>query len=142
MDTTTEFKNYRDIECHYGSKGWSQFAITDLLICFVGSKSGLLAEFAEYMEVEQHHKEERDRKLDNCELDWQLYKSTDGSTKANEALCVALRQAFVVSGATPSSVRKAMDSIMNKYREFGATDSEPYGVLEMAIKRRFRVGDR
>ena len=133
-------KSYRDIERHYEMKGWQTYIIKDALASFASKDPDFLARFAEFMENEQKIRDEHKRRQDNCELDWQLYEMK-GSDAANAALCAALREAFEAKGATPNSVRTAMDPVMNKYRNFGAEDTEPCGVLESAIRRRFRVDE-
>jgi hypothetical protein len=68
--------------------------------------------------------------------DWQLYTSSMDCTYAAQRLNEKLA-ALVNQGLERREVEKEMSRLMNTLSEFGAADSEPFYVLELALNAVF-----
>jgi hypothetical protein len=63
---------------------------------------------------------------------WELYE-IPGWTRAHRALEAAWKRAEKAKSA--SEAYKVMEAVMGKYRNWGASDSEPYAELEHRMRK-------
>lgn len=73
-------------------------------------------------------------------MDWQLYSSMEGveevAVKINKAVEVAINES-----TTKIEAGRKVDEVLNTYRKFGASDTEPCGVARDLLRRAFNNAD-
>lgn len=67
---------------------------------------------------------------------WELFTNSMDCTEATTALNSTFNL-LSAAGATKDVFRKEMESVMSKYSEFGASDSEPRWKLEDLLEMQF-----